>query len=192
MGWCFAMEKKKQTCHTNLILHFLVDQRMMKSAKIPFLEIWSLDWKSACTFMYATQWRELCGFHFWFCIVHLGNALAIKPQWIYICLSCIFKCLCAPPTSIQIVTSPRHPFWVPLWSAGLISGQKLRGRQLNSKVCDSKSAIFHILSFFLSFFLNNNSVPLWLQQPPSFVPRLPHSPTVQTCVHNSMLHDLAS
>ena len=30
-----------------------------------------------------------------------------------------------------------------------ISGQKLRGRQLNSKVCDSKSAIFRILSFLL-------------------------------------------
>ena len=35
-----------------------------------------------------------------------------------------------------------------------ISGQKPRGRQLNSKVFDSKSAIFRILSFFLSFFLS--------------------------------------
>ena len=35
-----------------------------------------------------------------------------------------------------------------------ISGQKPRRRQLNTKVCDSKSAIFRILSFFLSFFLH--------------------------------------
>ena len=34
-----------------------------------------------------------------------------------------------------------------------ISGQKPRGRQLSTKVCGSKSAIFLILSFFLSFFL---------------------------------------
>ena len=34
-----------------------------------------------------------------------------------------------------------------------ISGQKLRGRQLNAKVCGSKSAIFRLLSFFLSFFV---------------------------------------
>ena len=34
-----------------------------------------------------------------------------------------------------------------------ISGQKPRGRQINTKVCVSKSAIFVILSFFLSFFL---------------------------------------
>ena len=40
-----------------------------------------------------------------------------------------------------------------------ISGQKPRGRQLNTKVCDSKSAIFRILlSFFLSCydFCSNN------------------------------------
>ena len=30
-----------------------------------------------------------------------------------------------------------------------ISGQKPRGRQLNAKVCGSKSAIFHLLSFFV-------------------------------------------
>ena len=34
-----------------------------------------------------------------------------------------------------------------------ISGQKPRGRQINTKVCVSKSAIFVILSFFLSFLL---------------------------------------
>ena len=34
-----------------------------------------------------------------------------------------------------------------------ISGLKLRGTQLNAKVCDSESAIFRILSFFLSLFL---------------------------------------
>ena len=34
-----------------------------------------------------------------------------------------------------------------------ISGQRPRGRQINTKVCVSKSAIFVILSFFLSFLL---------------------------------------
>ena len=34
-----------------------------------------------------------------------------------------------------------------------ISGQKPRGRQINTKVCVNKSAIFVILSFFLSFLL---------------------------------------
>ena len=40
-----------------------------------------------------------------------------------------------------------------------ISGQKPRGRQLNAKVCDSKSAIFRLLSsyFFLRYdFCSNN------------------------------------
>ena len=37
---------------------------------------------------------------------------------------------------------PRLPLWVPLWSA---SGQKPHGRQLNTKVCGSESAIFHNL-----------------------------------------------
>ena len=35
-----------------------------------------------------------------------------------------------------------------------ISGQKPRGRQPNAKVCGSESAIFRILSFFLSFFVS--------------------------------------
>ena len=38
------------------------------------------------------------------------------------------------------------------------SGQKPRGRQLNTKVCASKSAIFLILSFFLRYdFCSNNN-----------------------------------
>ena len=37
-----------------------------------------------------------------------------------------------------------------------ISGQKPRGRQLNKKVCGSKSAIFVILSFFVQTTLSNN------------------------------------
>ena len=39
-----------------------------------------------------------------------------------------------------------------------VSGQKLRGRQLNAKVCGSESAIFRILSFFLvkTTMLNND------------------------------------
>ena len=35
-----------------------------------------------------------------------------------------------------------------------ISAQKPRGRQLNAKVCGSESAIFRLLSFFLSLFNN--------------------------------------
>ena len=48
-----------------------------------------------------------------------------------------------------------------------ISVQKLRGRQLNAKVCGSESAIFLILSFFLSFFLQttmfNNDISKTVQ-----------------------------
>ena len=38
-----------------------------------------------------------------------------------------------------------------------ISGQKSRGRQLNPKVCGSKSAIFLILSFFVTTFFSCSS-----------------------------------
>ena len=39
-------------------------------------------------------------------------------------------------------------------SKTLISGQKPRGRQLNAKVCDSKSIFRLLSSFFLSFFVH--------------------------------------
>ena len=50
----------------------------------------------------------------------------------------------SPQTRKKLIWASRLPVWVPLWSARPISGQKPRGRQINTKVCISK-CLFRIL-----------------------------------------------
>ena len=107
----FLLPWKETHCHTNLI----------------FIFWWIKEWWNWLNFFSGSliSWLEKfmyllcvlldkgpveietksCIFHFWFC---LGNALAIKPRiYTYILsLGCVFKCLCALPTTIQIVTRP--------------------------------------------------------------------------------------
>ena len=53
-----------------------------------------------------------------------------------------------------------------------ISDQKLRGRQLNSKVCDSKSAIFRILSFLLRLLFKQRYLAKCLRTHRHFITKL--------------------
>ena len=67
--------------------------------------------------------------------------------------------LCAQASSLSAFVISKTP----------ISGQKPRGRQLNAKVCDSKSAIFRILlSFFVTTFVQTTITQKGFKHSPWF------------------------
>ena len=60
------------------------------------------------------------------------------------------SCITSPQTRKKLILSAQASFLSAFVSSKThICGQKSRGRQINTKVCVSKSAIFVILSFFL-------------------------------------------